>query len=97
MPGTDEDFRIAYGELFSYAWLLLMLTVDRGTSPFAGAVVGHPRRKHNQKKIPTLQKNAKPLYSLTSPPRSGFVQQTRCRQGRVSIFVSCCMRLARPG
>src|SRR5213592_3811480 len=82
LRSSAKDFRMAWGELFLYAWSCLY-RYWLIPAPARLLACGQPCSEKTRPKENTNAPNfAKPLSQPSSPPRSGFVQQAAwSRQG----------------
>src|SRR5436190_23606049 len=77
LRSSAKDFRMAWGELFLYAWSCLY-RYWLIPAPARLLACGQPCSEKTRPKENTNAPNfAKPLSQPSSPPRSGFVQQGR--------------------
>src|SRR2546427_10041545 len=75
LRSSAKDFRMAWGELFLYAWSCLY-RYWLIAAPARLLACGQPCSEKTRPKENTNAPNfAKPLSQPSSPPRSGFVQQ----------------------
>src|SRR5207247_7237694 len=107
LRSSAKDFRMAWGELFLYAWSCLY-RYWLIPAPARLLACGQPCSEKTRPKENTNAPNfAKPLSQPSSPPRSGFVQQKDrandgerqppgCSPGRVRASVDNRTPLRRP-